>query len=314
MVDYGISQSSVLIQKMAALKAERDHKYTIDVTDEFPDINRFNQRVIVGTYSRTYQTDMIRQILTAAVVDIGFGVQSHTEVARDYIAAKYPKRLRAYKDQIESFKQPRASVLYAKPCRILAGCYIDVKSAYWTIMSIVGYNVDYYPGKWLGQGAPNDDFPLPHHKIARSSIISQSLLTPMTYWTGKELKVSKPMNSNNVNYGLWALICDVLHAITTELITHCQCCYAYTDGFIVPQHKKELAYEIIRSYGLSASCQASGLSYVFGVGRYVVGDKKTKNLLSSTSKDLAYSNVSSYVHGSWLAVRLQAMAHGRTLT
>ena len=298
---------------MESLKAERDHKYTLDIIDEFPDISKFSQRVIVGTYSRTYQSDMVRQLLTEAVVDIGFGAQSHTEVARDYIAAKFTKRLRAYSDQIESFKRPRASVLYSQPCRLLSGCYIDVRSAYWTIVRIVGYNVDYYPGKWLGQGADVEDFPLPNHKVARSSIVSQSLLTPMTYWTGTELKQSKPMNSNNVNYGLWALICDVLHAIATDLITHCECKYAYTDGFIIPAHRKELAYEIINSYGLSASLQASGLSYIHGTGRYIVGDKKTRNI-STAVKDTPYSNLNSYVSGSWLQPRLQAMAASRHIT
>lgn len=305
-------------EQMRALAAERQSKWTYVVLDDFPKLTTIKEPVILGTFTWNLTKSKVRFIDKKSIIDIGFGIQTPPEISRDYISVVFPKRLRAYSDQIVAFTVPkRHAVLYAKPGRLLKGVYIDISAAYWNITRIVGYNVEYFPpNRWLGQGRHVEDFPLPQHKVARSSIVSQGLIRPLLMWDGERLIEPKKIGGKSVNQALWAIVQDVLHAIAGELKEKCQLVYAHTDGFIVPSHFQDLALSIISSYGLYAKVKqdamgnrASGLTYVMGVGRYIVGNVRTLN--TDTIENAAFDNIQELANREWLRERMMHFANKR---
>ena len=300
--DSTISGSEIAV-KMKALSDARKRKYAHLVVSEFPSLYTVPEPVIFGDFSWTLLKSKQRWIIKRVVLDIGNGPQTPTEIARDYVDAAFPRKLRAYADQIPLIKMHRSAVLYAVPGRVLKGVYLDVKSAYWSIVKIVGYNVDYFPGKWVGQGRDMSDFPLPEHKLARSSLVSMGLMHPLKMWDGEGLIPMKKVNPR-VNFGLWALVQDVLHGIAADLKQFCSLKYAHTDGFIVPYHEMETAVAIVsEKWGLPVRIkvqdnqEAIGLTQVYGVGRYEVGPVRTKTV--GYTKPEPFNNITSYVDREW---------------
>lgn len=285
------------------------YKYVL-ISGNFPSLTGIKEPVIIGTFSWILMKTKQRWIAEKSIVDVGNGIQTAPEVARDYIDAAFPRKLRAYADQIPFIKQHRSAVLYAKVGRTIKGVYLDVSAAYWSILRVTGYNVDYFPNKWLLQGRHMEDFPLPHHKVARSSLVSLGLVHPMSMWTGEKMKEVKKGNPR-VNFGLWAIVQDVLHGIAVDLKNECGLMYGHTDGFIVPYHQMDRAIQIISErWGMpvkvktnDAGDKAIGLAVVLGVGRYKVGNVETKNVLSPPSDD--FSNLQSLVDPVWLSERIR---------
>lgn len=271
---------------MNQLARDRQAKWQYQILKEFPKLTTIKERVTLGTFSWNLMSSKVRLLDAKNTIDIGFGAQTPPEIARDYIAVCFPKRLRAYSDQIRAFTNPsRHAVLFCNPSRLVKGSYVDISAAYWNITRIVGFNLEYFPPqKWLGQGRHVEDFPLPHHKVARSSIVSQGLIRPLLMWDGAKMIEGKKVGGRSVNQALWALVQDVLHSIAAELLVKCDLRYAHTDGFIVPAHHSQQAQDIISEYGLTSKIKtdekgnrATGLTYVLGVGRYIVGDVRTQN-------------------------------------
>lgn len=310
--------SGEAVEAMRALAHERQSKWEYRIVTEFPKLTETHEPVTLGTFSWNLMKSKVRLIDARNVVDIGFGVQTPPEIARDYISVVFPKRLRAYSDQIQAFTNPsRTAVLYAHPGRVLKGVYIDISAAYWSITRIVGYNLEYFPpDKWLGQGRHVEDFPLAYHKVARSSIVSQGLIRPLLMWDGYKLIEPRKVGGKSVNQALWACVQDVLHSIAKELLDKCELKYAHTDGFIVPSHQYEQAQEIISSYGLNAKVKvdqsgnrASGLSYIMGVGRYIVGDVRTRN--TDNIPNGHFNNINPVANASFLRSRMRHFASVR---
>lgn len=274
--------------------------------------------VILGTFSWNLMKSKIRLIDAKNVINIGFGIQTAPEIARDYISVIFPKRLRAYTDQIHAFTNPkRSAVLFARPGRVLKGVYIDISAAYWNITRITGYNVEYFPpDKWFGQGRHVEDFPLPQHKVARSSLVSNGLIRPLLMWNGEKMIESKKIGGRMVNQALWAVVQDVLHSIAGELLEKCDLRYAHTDGFIVPAHYEDEAESIIKSYGLSSKIKtdgagnvARGMTYVYGVGRYVVGKVRTRNIEPNQNPD--FNNITQNADRRFIKERMLHFANTR---
>lgn len=307
--------SGEVAEKMRALAYERQQKWEYRIVEQFPKLTDTHEPVTLGTFSWNLMKSKVRLIDAKNVVNIGFGVQTPPEIARDYIGSVFPKRLRAYSDQIFAFTHPqRTAVLYAKPQRIIKGVYVDISAAYWNIVRLVGYNVEYFPpDKWLGQGRHVEDFPLAQHKVARSSIVSQGLIRPILMWDGFKLIEPRKVGGKTVNQALWAIVQDTLHSIAGELKEKCQLGYAHTDGFIVPSHHTDKAMEIISSYGLTSKVKvdasgnrASGLTYILGVGRYIVGNVRTRNIEPIPNGH--FDNIATHMDRDFIRDRLSAFA------
>lgn len=266
--DYDLEQWLALSAKM------RQDKYNTIVKPDFPDIHTIEELVYYGNLSWTLSQRKERWIRASAYINRGNGAQTGSEIARDYLDWKYPRKLRACGAQADSLRSNRFAPLYVRPEILEFAAYVDISATYWSFMALVGWDVDYFPGHWLRAGNPPSDFPLPDVKVARNSLVSAGLPTPMRIWTGKHF-INKHRPNIHLNMGLWACIMDVLHAIATKALA-LGACYVHTDGYILPFYEAAELIGYISQYRLKATIKAFGLAIVNGVGNYRVGDKVTK--------------------------------------
>lgn len=255
---------------------ERQKRYATKIVDFFPPLTDFpDERIYLGVNSWTLPDRGERWLKPGGYYVTMNGIQTAGELARDYLDWKFPKRLRATRAQKDSLNLHRSAPLYVTPTIIEDAAYIDLKSAFWSIMRLVGWNVDYYPSKWMVRGIPPNDFPYPEIKPARNSLVSCGLPSPLRMWTGK--KVTRQFRTNkHINMGLWACIMDTLHAIASHA-RELEAAYVHTDGYILPRWNAEDLLEVIQSYGLYAGIKARGVGVVIGMGNWKVGDHQTMN-------------------------------------
>jgi hypothetical protein len=283
--------------KMAELYEKRNTKYTKHVVFPFPSVRTIPGKTYLGTVSWTSGNE--RWLNSHAVVNIGLGTQSRTEVGRDYIVAKYKLPLRARGSQAEMIKLYRKLPTYANPGEYDDMVYVDIKSAFWSIIRAVGWNVDYNPGLWVGKKSENADFPLADDKVARSSLVTLGILTDVTCHQNGSFFTER-LGGIYTNYGLWALVTDVLQGVASDML-QLNPVYVNTDGYIIKRKYTDIALEIISQWGLSASVKNEGETTVKGVGVYRIGSKETKNF---------YRPINSYHTGinafdtSWLRHRM----------
>jgi hypothetical protein len=200
----------------------------------------------------------------------------------------------------------RSHPLYANPCVLEDAYYIDLQSAYWSIMSIVGWDVDYCPGKWIGVSSNVEDFPFKSDKLARNSMVSVGLPGLLRVWTGTRLSFVKRANPF-VNLGLWSLIHDVLHGVASEMV-EIGAKYVHTDGYILPSGNASDAFDILDSWGLSGSVKERGSAIIRGAGDYDIGGHTSKVRRHGKPKDVC----SLYpVSRSWLKARISSLSHKR---
>lgn len=254
----------------------RQLKYHTKIVDNFPPLVEFpNERIYLGVNSWTLPDRGERWLKPGGYYITKNGIQTAGEVARDYLDFKFPKRLRATRAQKNALNIHRSAPLFVEPTILADAAYVDLKSAFWSIMRLVGWNVDYYPSMWLVRGIPPNDFPYPDIKPARNSLVSCGLPTPLRMWTGK--KVTRRFSTNiHINMGIWALIMDTLHAIASHA-RELEACYVHTDGYILPRKNADALLVKIQSYGLYAGVKASGVGTIIGMGNWKVGEHMTMN-------------------------------------
>lgn len=271
---------SELLDYMRQAALERQEKNKTKIVDYFPPFTDFpNERIYLGVNSWTLPDRKERWLKPGGYFVTENGIQTAGEIARDYLDFKFPKRLRATRAQKDLLNIHRSAPLYVEPTIIEDAAYVDLKSAFWSIMCLVGWNVDYYPSKWAVRGVIPNDFPYPDIKPARNSLVSCGLPTPLRMWTGK--KVTRRFATNlHINMGLWAFIMDTLHAIACRA-RELEACYVHTDGYILPANQAENLIYSIEQYGLHASIKARGMGTIIGMGNWKVGQNQTKNYMSS---------------------------------
>lgn len=270
-----ITTTGLTLDEYLSMRAsERQSKYKTILVDNFPPLNRMNERIYWGVLSWTLPARKERWIKPGAMVNVGHGIQTGSEVARDYLDYYHPARLRATGRQAQAITMHRSAPIYCTPTVKDEMSYVDVSSAFWSIMSIVGWDVDYFPGKWIVKGRPPLDFPLADHKVARTSLVMCGLPTPMRVWTGEKM-VSQRRNNPHINLGLWSIIMDTLHALGAQAV-RLGAIYVHTDGYILPRESEGEMMEIIRSYQLECKVKARGLAVVLGMGNWRIGERKTK--------------------------------------
>lgn len=284
---------------MAALARARQAKYTTLVTEDFPKLSSCAPGAIIGTYSWTLKSEKLRYLKPHAVMDIGFGSQTVTEIVRDWISAKYP-RLKARGAQIEGWRQnKRQAPIYCRP-GVWANCsLLDLSSCYLSIVRCVGYDCDYYPDKWLGLGAPVDDFPLPYEKHAYASLVSMGHSSDMRIWNGQKI-VTIPKNGQND--GLYCLIIDTLNAIAIDMLS-VGAIYVYSDGYIVPDRLVSDGVKMLKSWGIPFKIKRQGFTHVVAVNNYRIGGYQTR-FYGLCGAPLEYTALSSHVSPVWLKERL----------
>jgi hypothetical protein len=272
----GLLEAKTLEEFLRQKYEVRNATYKLRQTKYFEPLENLQERIAVGLLSWTLLDRHERWIRPSALLHTQFGLQTASEVARDYLDFKFPKRLRALGPQAEVLKLHRAAPLYCWPGIYDEYCYLDLKSAFYSIMCLAGWDVDYFPAKWLVPGTTPVDFPLSGHKVARNCLVSCALPTPMKLWTGYRF-VRRRANNPHINLGLWSLIMDILNCIAREA-TECEAVYIHTDGYIIPLYRAYELQERIAEYGLIAEIKLNsiGTCIMLGMGNWKCGERKTK--------------------------------------
>lgn len=290
------------IREELAYRAEqRSQRWDTRLTAEFTDDwVRYRWPSIIGAYSHTYFGPQRRDLLAKDAIPLGKAWETPPSVARDYLVMTYRRRRGrltvSQSQRLEKIQMP----LYARPGVLYGGRYVDVKSAWWSILLRAGWDVDYSPNEWLSPGRPPHDFPFPNNKVARSALVSvgrknevsiyhpeakpEQIENPnpneyKAFLDSLQIKERTSRSYNSVmNWGIFALIADVLRGVALEAQQHLghHLYYWNIDGAIVTGDD---AYErlntIIASWGLEARVKHSGDGWVAGVGSFAVGFKKS---------------------------------------
>lgn len=269
---------------------------------KFPDVEKINELVMLGAHSFALLNTRRRLIKEKIkLVDLVF--ETPSAIARDYLRHVYKRGPRGTKAQLERTSGIQPVPSYAIPGAFAHGFYIDIKSAYWSIMQIIGWNVDYNPGLWLSPGRPPDDFPFPDHKVARNCLVSAGRLGGIPMYDPRK-KPNDPYSvimrgSELKNNQLPRLIHDILNSLAAQVI-QAGAIYVNNDGFIVPNEKTlSQVKTIIEDWGLDYSIKAEGGGRVKASGTYQVGNSRTLNY-ESVRDPLPIQNVFAPPYAGWL--------------
>lgn len=260
---------------VAERNQERTSMYDQRLITIFPDLTDFSDPVIVGSFAYTCQKQKTKWYQRHHARNFGGGWTTPGDLARDYLALKFPKRKphctsRQWRECVE---HPSDPPLYCAPQRLTEALYVDLSAAYWQITRAVGWDVDYCPNAWLGQGEEMIDWPWPGEKMARNCLVSVGQGSgALSIWTGKEMIYQKKPN-RFINLVLWRLVCDILNGIALDMIERAGAVYAYVDGYIIPQDKLEIAEEISRSWGVDFRIKRSGSADIKAAASYAFSSK-----------------------------------------
>ncbi len=257
-------------------------------------------RTVLGTFSHTYfdrhgEFNGEREIIAHSAIPVmPDGYETPSTLARDYLFTRYfrrrPRRFKAQEGALANAMMPS----YARPTTFEHGYYVDVIRAWWMVMLISGWDVEYYPNRWLSFGRPPFDFPFPAEKVARSSIVSVARPgSSVRVFDPKKIPTIQGVTAAQIaddpilavlteqrynilrNEGVFALIADVLSALAHEAQRTLgpELVYWYTDGAIVTSAEAcARLIQLVRGWGLDATIKAEGLGWVAGRGSYRVGE------------------------------------------
>lgn len=276
-----------VIADLEAMARDRREKYDTVVTDDFLDPRLFQERIVTGTFSQTWMNSRRRFIREQSAVMFYPGLQeTPPTIARDYLDIAYPRKPRCTGEQAELFAQCQDLPLYCEPLVCKDGVYVDLHSAYWTLLGIIGWDVDYHPAKYLSPGRAPYDFPLPENKLARNSLVSAAQSTSMQVWTGYKFISEAPYNKH-LNRGLFRAITDILQQVARDALV-CGASYIATDGYIFEANKANYFIELLENrWLLPWTIKGRGPTIVTGVGSYRVGELRTKRFRPASERPIS---------------------------
>lgn len=266
-----VEQQLMLID-MNERRRELNDDMDINIIKNWFPLTELNYSTIIGGFAWTSVVAKKKWILQSKAENFGAGWVSPSDVARDYLNTKYgKKRRRVTTAQYQATcTEKRSQPLLAIPGYMPDAVYIDLKSAYWSILKVVGWDVDYHPGRFMAVKSSVKDFPFPDFKLARNCLVSMGLPSPMRVWTGEKLTFVKKYNPLQ-NLVLWSCVQDVLHGIASEIEPYAR--YINTDGYIVEKKNAATVQQIIGSWGLDSDVRFSGEAHIYAAGQYNIGSK-----------------------------------------
>lgn len=257
------------MENMHAAAAKRHEKRLDLLVETLPDVQRFQERVAIGSFTMTTNSERYTVKHAADFIYGDFPVTA-PELARDYLDFRYPLRLRASGEQAESYAVERFAPLYYRPMVAKCAHYVDISGAFWWLMSTIGWNVDYLPGVFLSPGRAPYDFPFYNNKLARNCLVTAGLNNELQVWTGHKIVLQNTFNVH-LNRGLYAAIMDILHMFALAA-KNLGACYVNTDGYILPDKQLPAFLGYLDRFHTPYRIKHSGETLVTGIGSYRVGD------------------------------------------
>jgi hypothetical protein len=260
---------------------EKADKYPVYLVDTKQPMGAFGDAIVTfGALSYFVQPigdNPYRVLIEHKAMELEPGVWvTANDVAKFYLKYKFEKLpLRARGSQLESCRTPkRYPPLLAKPGKF-DGVYLDIKSAYWSILQVTGWNVDYKRDRYIRWGESVADFPFPRWKLARNSLVSIGTMGEIRQFDTRTQKfASRKAGNVYKNIMLHALVMDVLNAIGVLAVAH-GARYVNTDGFILPVEREAKFMQAASGFGLRITERYRGQSEIRSVGSYRVGDHVT---------------------------------------
>lgn len=310
------SYAAVMYDKMEGVAREKWAGYTVHLLDRWPPMSDIDCECIVGSMVMTSQTTKQRWMLKRKALPFADTWVTSADLARLYLNLKFKgvkRRITTiqWKDFYEYNR--RSMPLSAYPAKLEMGHYIDIRSAYWSILRAVGWDVDYMPGQWLKvkDDITVNDFPFSEDKMARNCLVSLAAdgSRLMRIWDGEKM-TSRKGGNGLVNKMLYCFVSDVLNGIADECL-RAGAIYSFTDGFIVPDNKAGEIEQIIASWGLSSSFKHSGACEVKGAGAYKFDDFRTRKFDIQTGHSIHKVNPQ---YAAWLKKRFHHFARKYAIT
>lgn len=263
--------------RLIGRQQEKMEGWQIHLLKEFFNITRLHHPATLGSFAWSCAPIRVKWLHQHNARNLGGGWVTPGDIARDYLALKYPNRkMGITTEQWEKcVKDVPSAPIYCTPCHMDQGCYFDLTGAYWQIVRAVGWDVHYNPGKWLAVNSRMIDFPYPDEKLARNCLVSVGLVSPVRLWTGSKI-ISKNKPNRFVNYVLWRLVMDVLNGVASDCV-QAGAQYVYTDGYLVDDRHAAAVEQVLQAWGLLYSVKHQGETQIKSVNRYRCGDYQTQD-------------------------------------
>lgn len=305
----GSVEQAFIAMLMGAVREEKNKAFDIELISNWFPLTDLKTLTVLGSFAWTSKAAGKKWILRPHAHHTGWGWCSPADIARDYISVKYKdRRMRITTEQYRSCVElKRSPPLVAVPQVLPHAFYIDLTSAYWSILRVVGWDVDYNPDRWLMVQSDVDDFPYPHIKLARNSLVSSGIATDIRIWTGEKLVFKKTFN-HFINNVLWACVQDVLNCIARDVLPFAA--YINTDGYIVRAEYKDIVMDAIARWGLPCSIKYEGRAEIYNVGEYNI---EGKNYVEPRTKKRVATVKIHHPDVAWLRKRFSIFAEKKQI-
>lgn len=304
-----------MLKRMEDEAREKWDGWTVELVKRWPPMSQIDYTCVIGQMVITSKERRHRIMMENKAIEFAGTYVTPSDLARMYLNIKYKgvkRRITSYQWN-DFYKVHRSTPLYVMPCEMENGYYIDIRSAYWSILRAVGWDVDYCPERWLKvkDNLTVNDFPFPSLKMARNCLVSLAAdgTRVMKLWDGTGIRYQKGGNSL-VNKMLYAFVCDVLNTVASECI-EAGAVYAFTDGFICSDRHIEEISAIIQSWGFASSIKHQGHCFVSGAGAYCFPDYTTNKFRRQTLRPVSKL---APVSRDWLKKRFKHFADKYTIT
>jgi hypothetical protein len=305
-----VTEASPILGQIIDRVHTRQEKWATTFEPALPSWTQINEYALLGWYSICLVPSRKRLVLEDPAIRVDGTKDTPSSLARDYLTIKFGRGPRIQKTQritVQEGISPHP--VYCKPTTFAEGAYIDIEAAYWSILAAVGWNIDYWPKRWLGRRRGVSDFPWPDHKSARNSIVSIGMVTTRTTYHPKDAAGgprTSPAGNPLANSQLYRLINDTLNAIASDA-KRAGAVYIATDGYVAPTPKAtERICDLVRSWGLKPIIKGYGPGAVYGVGSYQVGKLHKGRRITGQHEQKPVVRQVDYAE--WLRLRLLSFA------
>lgn len=148
-----------------------------------------------------------------------------------------------------------------------AMAHVDIVSAYFSVLSLVGLHPNVIWGKTLGVGSRLDSYPFLDNKTVRNSLYGTAFNPRLHYLTRGKIKTVRPEKKVS-NPHMVQVVQVVMHSIA-RYARNLGAVYWYTDGGILPKVKlDQFLTWVTCTFGLTVKVKSTGTMTVYNPGQY----------------------------------------------